>query len=408
MKKGILGGTFNPIHNTHLAIGIAAKEQFSLDEVIFMPSKQPAYKKDVKIAGETDRLNMTELAVRSIGGSKAGFFSSDFEYRREGNTYTWETLTLLHEAEPETEFFFIIGADSLMNFDKWVKPDVISGLSVLLVAPREGVSDEDIRSKIKALKERFNSDIREIDLKKDATSSSEIRNGSGDRDFPLCPASVSAYIREHGLYGTDSTTFTKEDIRDFFDKMQHTLSPDRFMHSVGVAYMSSCLAYSYGVPSDKALVAGLLHDCAKEIEKNEMERLCDENCVPLTDIERRIKALIHARYGAYLVKHLYGIEDTDIINAVDNHTVGRPGMSRLEQIVFCADFLEPDRKYHCEPSLDELRKLIFTDIDKTTVLILENQMDYFKEKPRDIDPRSMETLEYYRNVLRKRGATEGI
>lgn len=200
----------------------------------------------------------------------------------------------------------------------------------------------------------------------------------------------------------DTNIYSREYAEYLFNEMQKTLTPFRFMHSLGVAYMSACLATSYGVDRKKAYIAGLIHDCAKEIDKDELLRLSDRDGVFLTDIERRIKQLIHARYGAYLVKTKYGIEDEDIINAVKNHTVGRANMTKLEQIVFCADFLEPHREYDCTPSLDELRKMIFTDIDKATYLILQNQVDFFREKPRDIDPQTLETLEYYKTIVDRR------
>lgn len=194
-----------------------------------------------------------------------------------------------------------------------------------------------------------------------------------------------------------------ERINSLMAEMKTTLSTYRFIHSVGVAYMSADLAAIYGVDKESALVAGILHDCAKEAAKGaEIVRICDDYGIALSDIERRATSLVHARLGAYMVAHKYNISDPDIINAVDNHTVGRPAMSRLEQIVFCSDFLEPSRNYACNPSLDELRKIIFTDIDLATYLILDNQISFFKEKPRDIDEKTFATYEYYKAIIDKR------
>lgn len=193
-------------------------------------------------------------------------------------------------------------------------------------------------------------------------------------------------------------------VNDLMEEMKNTLSTYRYMHSVGVAFMSADLAAVYGVDKESALVAGILHDCAKEVAKGpEIVRICDECGVALSDIERRATSLVHARLGAYYVRHKYGIEDIDIINAVDNHTVGRPAMSRLEQIVFCADFLEPSRSYACNPCLDELRRIIFVDIDMATYLILDNQISFFKEKPRDIDEKTFATYNFYKDIIEHRG-----
>lgn len=195
-------------------------------------------------------------------------------------------------------------------------------------------------------------------------------------------------------------TYTNESIKKYLSLMKECLSEKRYIHSLGVAYMSASLGYVYDVPQDKALVAGILHDCAKETDGSTLIKLCDENHVVLTEAERSNTSLIHSKYGAYLAKNLYGIDDKDIINAIANHTVGRENMSRLEQIVFCADFLEPMRTQKCSPSLDELRKLIYTDIDLTTVIILENVIDYLKKNEALIDPASIKTLEYYKSKKR--------
>ncbi len=187
------------------------------------------------------------------------------------------------------------------------------------------------------------------------------------------------------------------------EEMRKSLSTYRYVHSVGVAFMSADLAAVYGVDKEKALIAGILHDCAKEVAKGpDIVRICDDYGIALSDIERRATSLVHARLGAYYVKHKYGIDNQDIINAVDNHTVGRPAMSRLEQIVFCADFLDPSRNYACDPSLDELRRLIFVDIDMATYLILDNQISFFREKPRDIDTKTIKTYEFYKKIIEDR------
>lgn len=197
-------------------------------------------------------------------------------------------------------------------------------------------------------------------------------------------------------------TYTNEIIQNYFRLMREKLSPKRYNHSVGVAHMSANLAYVWDVPADKALVAGILHDNAKEIDDDTLIEMCEYSNVPLTSFERKNTGLIHPKYGAYLAGIMYDINDDDVINAIRNHTVGRINMSRLEQIVFCADFLEPSRTQKCEPSLDELRKLAFTDIDMVTVAILQNVHDYLMSRPETIDPTSLKVLEFYKAKIAAR------
>ena len=123
-KIGIMGGTFDPIHNGHLLIGIQAKEEYDLDQIWYMPNGQPPHKKDHKITDKNHRCNMVKFALE---GQK-GMIFSDFEIKRPGNTYTAQTLSLLRAAYPQNKFYFILGADSLYEIEQWYHPEQIEGI----------------------------------------------------------------------------------------------------------------------------------------------------------------------------------------------------------------------------------------------------------------------------------------
>ena len=112
-KIGILGGTFNPIHTVHLQMAGAACNQYDLDEVWFMPSNHPPHKEESDIVSNEHRQRMIQFAISCC----KKFRFSDFEYSRPGTTYTSDTLSLLHESYPDTQFYFIMGEDSLRDFD---------------------------------------------------------------------------------------------------------------------------------------------------------------------------------------------------------------------------------------------------------------------------------------------------
>ncbi len=405
MKTGILGGTFNPIHNAHLSLGRAAKEQFGLDKLIFMPAARPAYKDPRQLVSFEDRMEMTRLAVDEVlGGEKNGYFLSDLEFKRPGNTYTCDTLAFMTQNEPETEFYFIIGGDSLMWIDEWKNPADIVNKCVLLVAERGGTGLAMLKEKADKLKKSINARIEFIEYPCNFVSSSDIRKHIrlGELKTAALPSSVIDYIDKKELYGCckDGAYFTPEQIWGFTEDMRKTLSTFRFQHSLGVSYTAASLAMVYGVAVDKATAAGLLHDSAKEIPEDEQERLCDENGIKLTDCERRQKQLIHAKLGAFIAENKYGIKDKDFLNAIINHTVGRPAMTRLEQIIFCADFLEPQRAFtDMEPPLKEVRSLVFRDIDKATAQILEATLIFLGKKGREIDQATQRTYDYYKVFL---------
>lgn len=148
---GIMGGTFNPIHLGHIAIAKAAYEQFHLTEVWFMPNHIPYYKSDESLISGADRLAMVGLAIQNIPYFKA----SDFEIKREGNTYTADTLILLREKYPQHSFYFIMGADSLFYFEKWKSPETIVRNAVILAAPRKEKDRVQVQNRVDDLNRLF-------------------------------------------------------------------------------------------------------------------------------------------------------------------------------------------------------------------------------------------------------------
>lgn len=196
---GIMGGTFDPIHNGHIAVGRQAYREYNLDEVWFMPSGRPPHKADHAVTGAADRCEMTRLAVEG----ESCFRFSDFEARREGNTYTAQTLELLNKEYPDVRFFFIIGADSLYELESWYMPEKVLELAVILVAGREySGADRSLHRQIAYLKEKYGGEIFPLHLKEMNVASVHLREmaAKGQDLSPYVPASVWEYIRTRNLY----------------------------------------------------------------------------------------------------------------------------------------------------------------------------------------------------------------
>lgn len=198
-KVGILGGTFDPIHNVHLKLGQQAYEQFDLDEIWFMPSGHPPHKTDHRVTEGQHRSNMVQLAI----SGKPWFVYSDFEQKRQGNTYTAQTLSLLHEAYPEHSFYFIVGADSLYQIEHWFHPELVMKQTIILAAVRPWkMEHRSLKQQISYLKETYGARIYEIQFDENDLSSEEIRQAlaRGEDVSSYIPEPVLSYIREHGLY----------------------------------------------------------------------------------------------------------------------------------------------------------------------------------------------------------------
>ena len=127
-------------------------------------------------------------------------------------------------------------------------------------------------------------------------------------------------------------------------KLKKTLDKDRYEHTKGVMYTAGCLAMANHYPIEKAMLAGLLHDCAKCIPTSEKIRLCEEHHILMTQIELDNPGLLHAKAGMALAEEQYGVTDTDILHAIKVHTTGEPDMSILDKIIYIADYIEPMRK----------------------------------------------------------------
>lgn len=187
MKIGILGGTFNPIHIGHLILAEEAREKIGLDKVIFVPAYFPPHKENSDIAGAKHRLAMVRLAT----SDNKNFSVSDLEIKRDGRSYTIDTIKELKVVYPKDDLYFIIGSDLLEYLDEWKDLDEIIKLLKFIVATRPGYPLEKIPSHIATIP------IRAVDI-----SGFEIRKAiKENKSFRyLVPAAVYDYINRERLY----------------------------------------------------------------------------------------------------------------------------------------------------------------------------------------------------------------
>lgn len=167
----------------------------------------------------------------------------------------------------------------------------------------------------------------------------------------------------------------------------------RFEHTLSVAYTAANLAACHGADIEQALIAGMLHDCAKCLSDEKLLCICKEQQIQTSREERQKPSLLHAKVGSYLAAKKYHVEDPDILNAIHNHTTGRPGMSLLEKIVFVADYMEPGRKQ--APRLEQIRRTAFNDLDGAVLMILEDTLEYLQGSDSVVDQTTQETYSYY-------------
>ncbi len=181
------------------------------------------------------------------------------------------------------------------------------------------------------------------------------------------------------------------------EKVRKFQKNTRYEHTVGVMYTAAALAMRYGADEKDAMLAGLLHDCAKGFRTEEQKALCKNYGISLTNEELACPQLIHAKLGAYLAEHDYKITNTWVLDAIRWHTTGRPNMSLLEKIIYIADYIEPNRDK--APNLGHVRQLAFEDLNQCVYEVLKSTLEYLQEQGGTIDPMTEETFLFYKQSV---------
>ena len=183
------------------------------------------------------------------------------------------------------------------------------------------------------------------------------------------------------------------------EKLKLSLDEARYQHTLGVMHTAGCMAMAHQFDIKKAMLAGLLHDCAKCMTHEERLALCEEYGVPVTESELENKALLHAKAGAILAKMEYDITDIEILHAIAVHTTGAPDMNTLDKIIYIADYIEPGRDK--APNLERVRMLAYKDLDACMAQILYDTLNYLSSRGGHMDPMTKEAYEFYKEYRKE-------
>ena len=370
MKIGVYGGTFNPPHLGHVTAARAVFELLKLDLLLVVPDREPPHK--ALPAGSPtpeQRLEMTRLAAEQLGlGDKVRVL--DVELKREGRSYTSDTLKALREQYPEDELWLLMGTDMFLTLQAWHTPEEILSLAGIAAFGRTEADTEELFSAQRDYLYRTYPQARIFTLTIPGVvdvSSTELRallaRGEGAN---LLPPAVYGYILREGLYGTGAD-LKHLPFRQLRPVALSYLKYKRIPHVLGTEQEAIRLAERYGADVEKARVAALLHDCTKRLDMEEQLALCEKYHVPLDELERVAVKLLHAKTGAAIARDVFGVDD-EIYRAIWWHTTGHAGMTLLEKIMYLADYIEPSRDF---PGVDKLRSVCYKDLDEGLLLGLE-------------------------------------
>jgi len=166
-------------------------------------------------------------------------------------------------------------------------------------------------------------------------------------------------------------------------KLAKTLSSKRLKHSDGVSATAVRLAGLYGADLEKACLAGMVHDCAREMANNILLQTAEAFGILVTDVDKREPILLHAPVGAVVARRDYGVQDPDVLQAITWHTTGGPGMSLLDNVIFLADFIEPGRSY---PGVERLRALADNNLRDALLAAYDQTLEHLMAKGSLIHP----------------------
>lgn len=308
-KVALLGGSFDPVHEGHMAMARAALEQLCVDEVWLIPAAQ-APLKERHLSDAIHRLNMLRLACQKDPRLKI----CDVDLKRSGISYTVDTLEILKDLYDDIDFTWILGADQARQFDRWKNPQRLLELADFAVIDRDGALEQG------ELKYPF----QIVSMEPVDVSSTQIRNGA--RINYLDPA-VLQYILDHELYLV------------WWIKPQ--MDSARFAHSNSVARLCRHLARAHRLDEHKAYLSGLFHDIAKDMDKDEQRKWVEASFPRALDEHH---AIWHGYAGSEIISRIFGIWDPVIKNAIASHVKGT-SYDPYAMIVFIADKLDPLRGY---------------------------------------------------------------
>ena len=376
MKIGVYGGSFNPPHLGHVRAAQACKEKLGLDKVLVVPASLPPHKQlSGGSASAQQRLELTQLAFSGLDG----FSVLNLELRREGKSYTVDTICEIKEQYAKDELYLMMGTDMFLSFQDWYRPDQIAKRARLVCFSRydaDGKDPQQLMQQAKNLEARF--EAKPVVLTDDCfeISSTETRRllffGLAE---PYLPHRVFQRITELGLYGVH---------RDYkglsFDELcSVSLSlhkKTRAAHAQGVCQTAREMARRFGADEALAARAGILHDVTKALKPEWQLALAQKLQVELTAFERENPQLLHAKTGAAAARVIFG-ECEEVCRAIEWHTTGKPDMTKLEKIVYLADMIEPNRTY---PGVEMIRSAAERDLDEGTSLALERTIAHLQEQ----------------------------
>ena len=356
MNKVIFGGGFDPIHLGHINMALAARDALNAD-VLFVPAQVSVWKNES--ISVNHKLNMMKLALEGYDR----FFIDEYELKQKEQPYSYETIRYFKKKYPKSRLYLLIGQDQANSFHLWKEAEEIAKNAqiVYFKRPKYELNNANI--------EKYH--MIPLEGKEIEVSSSDVRNLKSI----MIDERVLKYIEENNLY--------------FINKVKGYLKETRFNHSLSVARLAYKIAKKHQLDFSKAYIAGILHDIAKDLDKNESLLLMKKYYPDFVDVGA---FAYHQFLGEKIAKEDFGVVDEEILGAIKYHTTGKGSMNWLEKLIYAVDKIDPTRKYNSS----SLIKAMEENFEEGFVTVLKANFDFLNTKQVNINNKlTEECYKYY-------------
>ncbi|MBO7252196.1 MAG: nicotinate (nicotinamide) nucleotide adenylyltransferase [Oscillospiraceae bacterium] len=384
-RIGIYGGTFNPPHIGHIQAAKQAVSALQLTKLLVIPDRIAPHKV-IPEGSPTPEQRLEMMHIAFAGCPKIEV--SDLELKREGVSYTWQTIMQLKQMYPDARLTLFMGTDMFLSFDNWMNPQLILENAQIGVFYRGNRNEREAVEAKKARMEELGADMVLVENDVIDISSTQMRRLLAFRcaaDF--LPEGVLEYIREKRLYDT-RTNWKNLPMEELERVVVSLLNPNRVDHVLGCRQAAVELARLWGADETDAARAAMLHDITKAIDGPLQLTLCGTYGKILSDFSRKYPKTLHALTGSMVAERIFG-ENNAVVSAIAHHTTGKADMNLLEKIIYVADYMEPNRNF---PGVEKLRQLAYSDITAALKLGLEMTLEHLKNQGNEVSPESREAL----------------
>ncbi|MBQ3708459.1 MAG: nicotinate (nicotinamide) nucleotide adenylyltransferase [Clostridia bacterium] len=386
-RLGLFGGTFAPPHLGHVRALESFLKTVRPDRTLVMPTGIPPHKS--KAEGDTPEARLS--MCRAAFGSFPGVEISDYEIRKDGPSYTVETLR--HLEAPGREIILFCGSDMFLTLPKWVRAEEIFRLATIAAMSRASDPDGRMQSAKAAYEADYGARVILIGEEPVELSSTEVRRAirEGKDLTPYLPDAVADIIRREGLYReenpnelmekTTKRILDEEALSELSELVKPYLTSKRYAHTKSVEKEAAALGALYLPDRIPALRASaLLHDITKKEDAEKQLQIAGEFGIIAEDADRLAPAVYHAKTGAAVAaRDFAAFTDEEILSGIRWHTTGHAGMTLFECIVYLADYIEETRTFD---DCVALRKEFYTrigageDRDEVLIDVMIRSFDY--------------------------------